>query len=159
MSGQKKLTGKAAIAREMTHAVRDLLLAYKSVLEDTVRPQGLTLPQLRMLNAVAEKNEVSAAEIARLCHVTPQTLQAILTRAVREGWIVRGTSRKNQRILTASLTPMGEAMLKIGQNSLAAIEARMWADMPRKNLEKVIEVLKQGTAALQSSSAEHPRKP
>lgn len=148
MSGRKPHAGRAETARELTHATRDLLLAYKSVLEEAVRPHGLTLPQLRMLNAVAAQTESSAAAIARQCHITPQTLQAILTRAVREGWIVRGTSQSNQRILTASLTAKGQRLLDIGQEAAREIEARMWQDTPRKKLEAVIEVLREGVAAL-----------
>ena len=43
--------------------------------------------------------------------MTPQTLQAMLTRAEREGWITRDISEVNHRILTASLTRKGEAAL------------------------------------------------
>jgi DNA-binding MarR family transcriptional regulator len=152
MGGRIKVTGRAASSRELTHAVRDMLLAYKGTLEEMVRPHGLTLPQLRMLNAVSEQNEVSAAAIARLCHVTPQTLQAILTRAVREGWIVRGTTQRNQRILTASLTPKGQSLLELGQQAAIEIEERMWGGVPRKTLEHVTEVLMQGISALLDSA-------
>ncbi|SEG49900.1 DNA-binding transcriptional regulator, MarR family [Bryocella elongata] len=142
------MIGKAATTRRLTHAVRDLLLAYKATLEEAVRPHGLTLPQLRMLHAVSEQNEVSAATIARLCHVTPQTLQAMLTRAVREGWIVRGTTQRNHRILTVSLTPEGENLLAIGQKAAIEIEDRMWSGVPRKALEETIEILERGTAGV-----------
>jgi len=151
MTGTTKLTGKAETARNLTHAVRDLLLAYKGRLEEAVRPHGLTLPQLRMLHAVSEQNEVSAAAIARLCHVTPQTLQAILARAVREGWIVRGTTQRNHRILTASLTPKGLSLLEIGQRAASEIETGMWSGVPRTTLEQVIQVLQQGAAAVHGS--------
>jgi DNA-binding MarR family transcriptional regulator len=157
MGGHAKGTGKAATARELTHAVRDLLLAYKATLEDALRPQGLSLPQLRVLHAVSEQNELSAAAIARQCHVTPQTLQAMLTRAVREGWIVRGTTQKNHRILTASLTPKGISLLEIGQQAAQEIEARMWSAIPRKTLKNVIEVLHQGAAAVAGDSSYLPR--
>ena len=54
---------------------------------------------------------MSGATIARTCQVTPQTLQAMLTRAEREGWITRDISEVNHRILTASLTRKGEVAL------------------------------------------------
>ncbi len=154
MPGRAKLSGKAAAARDLTHALRDLVLAYKATLEDAVGPHGLTLPQLRMLNAVAEQTEVSAAAIARQCHVTPQTLQAILTRAVREGWIVRGTSAKNHRILTVSLTAKGRKMLELGQNAASSIEESMWQDVSRKSLERGIALLQSGAKRLSRDPAE-----
>jgi DNA-binding MarR family transcriptional regulator len=146
--GDLAKSGKAKTARRLTYAVKDLMLAYKSAIEDSVREYGLTLPQLRMLHAVSEQHEVSAAAIARQCHVTPQTLQAMLTRAVREGWIVRGMSASNQRILTASLTERGRELRELGQQAAARIETQMWENVSRKELEHVIELLETGAAAL-----------
>jgi DNA-binding MarR family transcriptional regulator len=152
MAGQHKSSGKAASASRLTYAMRDLLLAYKADMEETVREHGLTLPQFRLLKAVSQQSGSSAAAIAREISVTPQTLQAMLTRAVREGWIVRGTSQKSQRILTVSLTAKGQRLLTIGWNAAGAIEQRMWQDVPRKALDRAIEVLECG---LQNVHTEH----
>ena len=132
---------KAAATRRLRYAMRDLLIAYKAALEESVRPYGLTLPQLRLLHAVAEREDVSSATIARECHVTPQTLQAMMTRAVREGWIVREKSESNRRILTASLTPKGRRLLERGEQFARKIEERMWKDVPLKTLTSVAEML------------------
>jgi DNA-binding MarR family transcriptional regulator len=139
---------KAAAAHRLTHAMRDLLIAYKAALEECVRPYGLTLPQLRLLHAVAEKAQVSSAAIARECHVTPQTLQAMMTRAVREGWILRERSERNQRILTASLTPKGRRLLDRGEQFARKIEEQMWKDVPLKTLSSVRAALERGTESL-----------
>jgi DNA-binding MarR family transcriptional regulator len=140
----------------MTYALRDLLLAYKAALEESLRPYGLTLPQLRLLHAVAEKSQVSSAAIARECHVTPQTLQAMMTRAVREGWLLREKSERNQRILTASLTPRGRKLLERGEQFARAIEQLIWKDVPLKTLTSVTEMLQRGTE--NAGRMEHPVK-
>ena len=137
-----------AEARRCTEAVRDLLLGYRAKLEETMRPTGVTLPQLRMLRAISQEREVSAAAIARLCHVTPQTLQSILTRATREGWIVRGTSQSNGRILTASLTPRGEAILQQGMQAAERIEELIWRDIPLATMQAVRATLESGLVNL-----------
>ena len=62
--------------------MRELMIGYRSLLEDKLRGEGLTLPQLRLLKAVRLQGDVSAAALARTCMVTPQTLQAVLGRAV-----------------------------------------------------------------------------
>jgi DNA-binding MarR family transcriptional regulator len=152
----KAKISKAAEAQRMTHAMRDLLIAYKAALEESVRPYGLTLPQLRLLHAVAERQDVSSATIARECHVTPQTLQAMMTRAVREGWIVRERSESNQRILTASLTPKGRRLLDRGEQIARRIEEQMWKDVSSKTLRAVAEILELGTESV--TSLEHPLK-
>jgi DNA-binding MarR family transcriptional regulator len=136
---------KAAAAERLTYAMRDVLLAYKAALDESVRPYGLTLPQLRLLHAVAERADVSSAAIARECHVTPQTLQAMMTRAVREGWIRREKSERNQRILTASLTVKGRRLLDRGERFARKIEEQMWKDVSMKALGEVAEILELGT--------------
>lgn len=129
--------------------MRDLLTGYKALLEHALREEGLTLPQLRLLKAVSEQQaEVSSATIARRCQITPQTLQTMLTRAVREGWLVRGTSARNHRIMTASLTPKGEALRKRGELVAAELERLVWAGVPRKAIERMNGVLDRGLANL-----------
>jgi DNA-binding MarR family transcriptional regulator len=151
---RKVTVTKAEVAQDLTYAIRDLLLAYKAALEEAVRTYGLTLPQLRLLHAVAEKAHVSSAAIARECHVTPQTLQAMLTRAVREGWIRRERSERNQRILTASLTPKGKHLLNRGEQFARKIEEQMWKDIPVKTLTLATELLQCGTDSI--GRLEHP---
>ena len=136
--------------------MRDLVIAYKAALEESLRPYGLTLPQLRLLHAVAEREDVSSATIARECHVTPQTLQAMMTRAVREGWILRERSESNQRILTASLTLKGRRLLDRGEQFVRRIEKQMWKDVSSKTLRAVAEMLELGTESVRNW--EHPLK-
>jgi DNA-binding MarR family transcriptional regulator len=130
--------------------MRDLVIAYKAALEESLGPYGLTLPQLRLLHAVAEREDVSSAAIARECHVTPQTLQAMMTRAAREGWILRERSANNQRILTASLTPKGRRLLDRGEQFVRRIEEQMWKDVSSKTLSAFAEMLELGTESVRN---------
>ena len=52
---------KAKLARQCTKSLRELLLGYRSLLEDALRGEGLTLPQLRLLHAIKEQEGVSGA--------------------------------------------------------------------------------------------------
>ena len=140
--------GRKSEARRCTEAIRDLLLGYKVRLEEEMRPTGATLAQLRLLRAVAQLDDVSAASIARECHVTPQTLQSMLARATREGWIKRGISESNNRIVTASLTVRGEAILQHGLRIAAGIEQRIWHGVPVAKMSELRETLEAGLARL-----------
>ena len=139
---------KAKAARHCTQTLRELLLGYRALLEDALRGEGLTLAQLRLLKAVEEHGGVSGATIARTCQVTPQTLQAMLTRAVREGWIVRETSQRNQRILTASVTKQGRSLLDRGLLMAAEIEVTLWAGVSSEDLVRTNSILDRGAANL-----------
>ncbi len=120
------------------------------MMEDALRAEGLTLPQLRLLYAVAEQPEVSAATIARMCQITPQTLQNMLERAVREGWILRGTSERNHRIITASLTTKGKGLLTRGNVLASEIEAKLWRRTSVATVEQIDELLQHGIANLKA---------
>ncbi len=144
---------KAKLARQSTQSLRELLVGYRSLLEDALRGEGLTLPQLRLLKAIQEQGDVSGATIARTCHVTPQTLQAMLTRAERERWITRDMLETNHRILTASLTRKGEAVLARGLAAAAEIEERIWTGVSADTLHQFNETLEHGLANLHSELA------
>ncbi|HZQ43314.1 MAG TPA: MarR family transcriptional regulator [Acidobacteriaceae bacterium] len=139
---------KAKLARRCTQSLRELLLGYRSLLADALRDEGLTLPQLKLLNAIQEQAGVSGAGIARVCHVTPQTLQAMLTRAERENWITRDMSKLNHRILTASLTKKGEAALARGLAVAAEIEEKIWSGVSTNALDRLNATLEHGVANL-----------
>lgn len=143
-------SAKAAAARRTTRALRELLLNFRSLMEDALREEGLTLAQLRLLHAVSEQTEGSAASIARLCQITPQTLQAMLERAVREGWIVRGTSERNHRIVTAALTSKGRELLARGEAMRMEIETKLWRGVSLQDLEQINDLLERGNANLRA---------
>ncbi|HLI77694.1 MAG TPA: MarR family transcriptional regulator [Acidobacteriaceae bacterium] len=135
--------------------MRDLFLTFRARFEEELRGTGVTLPQLRMLKMVEGQQGVSAAAIARSCHVTPQTLHAMLARAAREGWIVRGSSDRNHRFVTASLTPQGQAIIQIGTQLRERMEAELWRGMPLASIQAVREALEAGLRNLQRA----PREP
>jgi DNA-binding MarR family transcriptional regulator len=97
---------------------------------------------------VEDHGDVSAATIARLCQVTPQTLQGMLARAVREKWIVRGASQRNQRIVTTSLTRKGAGVLARGLAMAERIEIKIWAGVSIADLEETNAILDRGVINL-----------
>lgn len=112
--------------RELSVGMKRLLTGYRTLLEAELEKEGITLAQLRMLNALHEGVATSAAELARTCYITPQSMQAVVTRAEREGRITRAASSANRRILSATLTKSGQKVLKRGLEFAAAIEHQIW---------------------------------
>lgn len=141
-------------ARRCTETIRDLLLGYRARMEHELRGSSVTLPQLRMLKAIhQQQTEASAASIARLCHITPQTLHTMLARATREGWITRGISEKNSRFVTAALTPKGAAILREGIHLAEAIEAEIWRGVSLDSMQAMRTTLEYGLANLERTSS------
>ena len=154
---------KKAEARRCTEAMRDLFQVFRARFEEELRGTGVTLPQLRMLKMVEGQHDTSAAAIARACHVTPQTLHTMLARAAREGWIARGSSDRNHRFVTASLTPEGKAIVQIGTELRERLEGEMWRDASVAEIESARRALESGLANLTKHRGEpdgnplHPR--
>lgn len=148
-------TEKAKLARQCSKSLREFVVGYRSLLEDALRSEGLSLPQLRLLNAIKEQGSVSGASIARTCQVTPQTLQAMLTRAEREGWITRDISQRNHRILTAALTRKGEEALASGVAAAAEIEEKIWTGVSVSTLDQLNNALEHGITNLRGEITSH----
>ena len=144
---------RAIEARRCSENMRQLTIGFRVLLEDVLRNEGLTLPQLRLLKAVKQQADVSAAALARTCMVTPQTLQAVLARAVQAQWIVRGKSEKNERFVTATLTPLGESTVQLGMTMAARIEERIWQDVGLSDLKQLNETLQAAIANLGAPTA------
>ena len=132
---------KADQAKELRDNIRSLMHGFRDRVEEAMRPEGMTLPQLRMLWVVQEEAGASSAAIARQCQVTPQTLQTMLQRAVREGWLVREPAARNARILTAALTPKGVALLVRAKQAVSEFEMLVWRDVSVAELEAMNRAL------------------
>ncbi len=148
--------------KALSEALRSFVMGYKAWLEDALRREKLTLPQLRLLRAIEEGQGQSAAGIARSLFLTPQTLQTMLERAVRERWIVRSHTAANQRILTAALTARGQAVLARGKELSAQYDAQIWAGISADAVQHCADTLLRGVGNMErirAAEADHAPVP
>jgi DNA-binding MarR family transcriptional regulator len=73
---------------------------------------GLTIPQFLALAHIAENADVSGAELARMCWVTPQATVAIVARLRAAGLVRRVPAAGGGRSLTMRLTDKGADLVK-----------------------------------------------
>ncbi len=136
--------------RALSVGMKRLLTGSRMLMEAALEREGITLAQLRMLKALDEQQQTSAAELARLCYVTPQSMQAAVTRAERVGWIERKVSPSNRRILTAHLTRSGKQVLKRGVTLWEAIEQKVWSGANAQELRAMNKALQGALDRLQA---------
>ena len=105
--------------------LKRVLYRFRDSLDDVLRPHGITASQLHVLAMLDRQPGISGAKLARLCMVTPQSMQALVTMAEASGWIERTRHPENERILLATLTPQGEKILMRSRRAVHAIESRM----------------------------------
>jgi MarR family transcriptional regulator, organic hydroperoxide resistance regulator len=82
-------------------------MVFRDRLEERLRPIGVTMAQLQVLAALVNEPGMSGAQLARVRHVSPQTIHALLMATEERGWIRRSTHPENNRTLQATLTPQG----------------------------------------------------
>jgi DNA-binding MarR family transcriptional regulator len=136
-------------ARRMGKLMRRMLVGFKARLDEELKDHAVTTAQLRFLYEVRERPGGSGAQIARACFVTPQSAQAMLTRAVERGWIVRGKDPENERLVTLRLTPAGRKLLEYAEGVARGIEAEVWAGVSVKELRGVSGILERGLGNLE----------
>jgi len=129
--------------------MRRVLLGFKARLDDELRVKNVTTAQLRFLHEVKERPGSSGALLARACYVTPQSAQAMMARAVQRGWVVRGKSAENERLVTARLTAAGERLLSYADGVFARLEREVWANATVAELRAMNRTLQRGLLSLE----------
>jgi len=146
----KKISNRRAVEVKRTATLmRRVLLGFKAKLDDELRARNATTAQMRFLREVKERPGSSGAQMARACYVTPQSAQAMMVRAVKHGWVVRGKSAENDRVVTARLTPEGERLLAFADGVLERLEAEVWSGIAMSELRVMNEILERGLLHLE----------
>jgi DNA-binding MarR family transcriptional regulator len=104
---QKEISAKFPVASML----KRLLQLFRERVDEELRPYGATAAQLPILFALDKEPGISGASLARVCTVTPQTVQVLLRSIEANGWIVRSRHPENERILLVKLTPAGKRVL------------------------------------------------
>jgi len=118
-----------------------ILLHFRGQMDERVRPEGVTTSQLAVLHAIRKEPGASGAQLARACHVTPQSAQALLKSLENGRWITRTKDRVNDRILTAKLTPSGKKLLDTAEKLVRTIEKKLWDGIPESAVEALNRTL------------------
>lgn len=105
--------------------LKRVMHGFRDVLDEKLRPHGITSAQLHVLAILDREPEISGAKLARSCMVTPQTMQGLIATTQRNGWITRRKHPENSRILLAALTPAGEALLASSRRITRAVQRQM----------------------------------
>ena len=101
---KQRLPKREEQTKQAFQKMKRILLAFRTRVDEELRPQGVTLAQIQALFAVRSHPRSSGAQLARTCYVTPQSAQSLLKHLEDAGLIVRGKDPVNDRIVTMSIT-------------------------------------------------------
>jgi DNA-binding MarR family transcriptional regulator len=87
-----------------------------------LKATGISMAQYATLRALDEHPEASAAELARLCFVTRQSLQEVLTGLRAAGLIENAEAEPRGRAQSLALTRLGSRRLSAAHEAVFGVE-------------------------------------
>lgn len=126
--------------------------AARNALDADLARIGLTIPQFLALAHIADNADVSGAELARMCSVTPQAIVSIVARLRDAGLIHRVPAAGGGRSLTMRLTEKGADLIKTAFAHGYAIERYILEVLGAEAYEQLHSSLDRMTDALSEES-------
>jgi DNA-binding MarR family transcriptional regulator len=114
----------------LSYAIARLERALRREVAERLREHGLTVPQFTALSILSSRGELSNAQLARRCYVTPQSMSEVILALERDGLIRRAPDRANRRVLRTALTANGRATLAACDAAVNEVEEGAFAHLP-----------------------------
>lgn len=119
----------------ITTTLRALTADTETLLARSLRPFGITVPQLEFLAEFAATPGSCGADAAKACHVTPQTGTAVMRGLTRRGLVKAKHIPGNGRRHTVTVTPTGHATLAAVRDATRSVEELLDALLGARGVE------------------------
>ncbi|WP_033821939.1 MarR family winged helix-turn-helix transcriptional regulator [Kitasatospora sp. MBT63] len=90
-----------------------------------LREFDLTVPQYSVLLLLSGSSGMSAAQLARECMVTPQTMSTVLANLEKHGLIARSSSELHQKVVVNRATEAGQALVRRADRAALRVEGAL----------------------------------
>jgi DNA-binding MarR family transcriptional regulator len=110
--------------------------------DTALKPTGLSMAQYAALRALADHPDASAAELARLCFVTRQSLQDMLAMLRSAGLIDLADAPTRGRARALQLTALGTQRLGASGHAVTGVESAMLRGISAAAQIKLAELLR-----------------
>lgn len=121
--------GKRGPEGYLTYLLRQANASVRLALDRALAKENVTFPQQSALTMIRAYEAISAADLARLTMLTPQTVNGIVRALELRGAIRKEPDRVNGRILRLIVTEEGRALNRRCRALTAPIEATLRARM------------------------------
>jgi DNA-binding MarR family transcriptional regulator len=138
------------------YLVKRVQQALRRRCDAALRPTGLTMSQYAVLRALADHPRASAAELARRCFVTRQSLQDVLGGLRSAGWVDEADLPARGRAKALRLTPPGQRLLDRAHDIVLDAEKAMLQGLSLKMEREVASALTRCAQNLEASDRTVP---
>ncbi len=111
-------------------------------LQDRLRPAGIAVEQLRILEALHGGDGRSMGELATIALIEPTTLTKVIDRMVSEGLVFRSPDAQDRRRVLIMIAPGGRALFRRLNRITASQEARIARQIPNEKLDELRTLLR-----------------
>jgi DNA-binding MarR family transcriptional regulator len=127
--------------RSIGYLVKRVQQGLRRQCDAALKATGISMAQYATLRALDEHPDASAADLARLCFVTRQSLQDVLTGLRAAGLIENAAAEPRGRAQSLALTRLGSRRLRSAHDAVFAVEAAMLQGISALERRNVAEAL------------------
>jgi DNA-binding MarR family transcriptional regulator len=136
-SSETEKEQRNALTRQAFQGMKRTFLRFRTLMDEQLRPRGVTTAQVQVLFAVRTTPGSSGAQLARSCFITPQSTQSLLKQLENSGLIERSKDKVNDRIVTTRLTPAGEQLAKEVDKISVELQESIWQGISYDDLAQM----------------------
>lgn len=122
---------------QIGYLLKQVQASLRTVMDDTLSPLGITVPQYTCLRVLGRQPEASNAELARAAFVTRQSMNVVIRTLQARGLLSRPATPPRGRALPTQLTPQGRRVLREASQVVDAVEARMLSPLSTSARERL----------------------
>jgi len=123
------------------YLVKRVHQALRQGCDEQLRTAGVSMAQYAVLRALADHPGASAAELARRCFVTRQSLQDVLAGLRAADLVTVAESPNGGRARPVALTRTGRATLHRADRAVLAVEEQMTAGLSPAQQTRLVTLL------------------
>ena len=140
-------------APRLSYLVFRLERRIRARLDQALAQHGVTTTEYMALSELRLRDGASSAQLARIAFVTPQAMNLVIRDLEQRGLIGREADPNGGRVLRASLSRDGKALLRRCDRALDEIERVMLAALEQDDRKNLGDRLTECAHALQSDAS------
>jgi len=137
--------------RSVGYLVKRVQQGLRRRCDSALKSTGLSMAQYSTLRALHEHPDASAAELARLCFVTRQSLQDVLAGLRADRLIENADAPPRGRSQSLALTRLGSRRLNTAHDAVFGVEAEMLQGISPHDRRIAAEILTSCAENLESA--------
>ena len=149
-------------AAERLHQVtKELIRRYQFRDRNQICCHGLSVSQCYVLDALAEKGDLTMQRLALRMHLAISTMTRVVAQLVRQGYVRRRPDPEDGRVVQVAITPRGKEIMATINRSLIQSQGAILRALPKEQWEgaiAVVESLGRGVRQWQATCCPAPLK-